>query len=354
MRKISFALLVLALLLAACGAPAASQEAAAREAAVEESPTEEAVARNATSVEAGAYPVTIAHKYGETTISEFPERIVLVGLTEQDALLALGVVPVATREWYGEQPGAIFLWAQSYLGDAQTPVVLSSAELNFEQIVGLNPDLIVGLYSGITQDEFDTLSQIAPVVAQPGEYVDWGIPWQQATLTIGQIVGQPQRAAELVAGVEGKFVAAQQEYPQFVGATGVVASPWGYPDNYYAYGPQDVRGRIMTNLGFVVPDEIGELAGEEFGALISRERLDLVDLDVLIWLFNTAEEAAAYREEPVYQQLNVYAEGRDIPLTADQALYDALNFGTVLSLDYVVTQLPPLLVAALDGNPATE
>ncbi|MBX3048064.1 MAG: iron-siderophore ABC transporter substrate-binding protein [Anaerolineales bacterium] len=358
MRKTQFAWLAVVLLVtAACGAPSpANQEVAAPEAAVE-APAEDVVAEEtgpAALVEDGAYPVTIAHKYGETTITELPDRIVLVGLTEQDALLALGVVPVATREWYGEKPGAIFPWAESYLGDAQTPLVLSSAELNFEQIAGLNPDLIVGLYSGITQDEYDTLSQIAPVVAQPAAYADWGIPWQEITLVIGQIVGQPQRAANLVAEVEGKFAAAQQQYPQFVGASGVVNSPWGYPDNYYIYGPQDVRGRIMTNLGFVIPAEIGELVGDAFGASVSRERLDLVDLDVIIWLFNTAEEGAAYRAEPVYQQLNVYAEGRDILLTADQPLYDAMNFGTVLSLDYVVSELPPLLVAALDGNPATQ
>jgi iron complex transport system substrate-binding protein len=38
-----------------------------------------------------AFPVTIEHKYGSTEITARPERIVTVGLTEQDALLALGI-----------------------------------------------------------------------------------------------------------------------------------------------------------------------------------------------------------------------------------------------------------------------
>ena len=64
---------------------------------------------------ASGYPVTIAHKYGETVVEEYPERIVVVGLLEQDALLALGVVPVATTEWFGEHPGAVWPWATDEL-----------------------------------------------------------------------------------------------------------------------------------------------------------------------------------------------------------------------------------------------
>jgi iron complex transport system substrate-binding protein len=160
--KVLSLIVIFTLLVTACGAQATTEPVEVTEAHA----TEEAV----------AFPFTIEHKYGSTTVTEKPERIVLVGLTEQDALLALGIVPVATRGWYGERPGAIFEWAQDKLGDAEVPVVLPGAELNIEQIAGLNPDVIVGLYAGLTQEEYDTLSKIAPTVAQPAEYVDWGIP----------------------------------------------------------------------------------------------------------------------------------------------------------------------------------
>src|SRR4051812_43931308 len=67
--------------------------------------------------EPGAFPVTIAHRYGHTTIASEPQRVVVAGLREQDALLSLGVDPVATTEWYGGHPGAIFPWAKAALGD---------------------------------------------------------------------------------------------------------------------------------------------------------------------------------------------------------------------------------------------
>ena len=31
---------------------------------------------------------------------------------------------------------------------------------------------------------------IAPTIAQPGEYIDFGIPWQELTRTVGQVVGR--------------------------------------------------------------------------------------------------------------------------------------------------------------------
>ncbi|MFW6174563.1 MAG: ABC transporter substrate-binding protein, partial [Chloroflexota bacterium] len=58
------------------------------------------------------FPVTIEHKYGSTTIEEKPERVVTVGFSEQDPVLALGAKPVAVREWFGGQPNAVWPWAQ--------------------------------------------------------------------------------------------------------------------------------------------------------------------------------------------------------------------------------------------------
>jgi iron complex transport system substrate-binding protein len=344
--KLSIFVFIVVLIMSACGTPAATQ-VPATEAVLE------ATEAPATEAAAAAYPVTIEHKFGSTTINEFPERIVLVGLTEQDALLALGVVPVATREWYGERPGAIFEWAQNKLGDAEVPVVLPSVELNFEQIAGLNPDLIVGLYAGITQEEYDTLSKIAPVVAQPAEYVDYGISWQEVTRTIGLIVGQAERAEELIAEVDAKFAEARAAHPEFEGVSGVVASTWGYPDNYYVYHSQDPRNRLLTSLGFVIPAEIDELSEDTYGATISRERLDIVDVDALVWIAFSEEEVETNRKDPLYSKLNAASEGRDIFLPETDAIYDALNFNTVLSLPFVLDGLVPQLAVAVDGDPST-
>ena len=99
----------------------------------------------------GSFPAVVAHQYGETTVPAPPERVVSVGVTEQDILLELGVVPVAVTEWYGEKPSATWPWAQALLDGAE-PEVLSVADgFEFERIAALEPDLIVGTNAGHDQ-----------------------------------------------------------------------------------------------------------------------------------------------------------------------------------------------------------
>ena len=296
-----------------------------------------------------AFPVTLVHKYGSTEIPAAPTRIVTVGLTEQDALLGLGITPVGTTEWFGEHPGALWPWAQEKL-TGEPPAVVGDAEgPNFEAIAALKPDLILALYSGITQEQYDLLSQIAPTVAQPEAYVDYGVPWQELTRTVGRAVGKAVEADALVAEVEARFEAVRAAHPEFRGASAVVATPY---EGIWVYGPEDVRGRLLTTLGFTLPTGLAEVTGAEFGGNLSLERADLLDVDVIIWL--DPEQAQGPLGGPVYSSLPVHTEGREVMLDSDtSALGGATSFVSVLSLPYLLDGLVPQLEAALDGNPAT-
>lgn len=295
---------------------------------------------------------TIKHKYGKTEVSGVPERVVTVGFTDQDYVLALGVAPVAVREWFGEKPYATWSWAQDELGDAE-PEVLPSTELNFEQIAGLEPDLIVGVSSGMTGQEYGTLSEIAPTLPQSGEFVDFGVPWQEQTRAIGWALGRQDRAEKIVSGLESRFAAAREEHPEFEGASGVVVGLTVEGDSYTPspYGPQDVRGRFMSSLGFRIPEEIADLAGDAFFADLSRERLELIDADALVWVTVVAESFEAVRSDPLYQRLDVAKQGCDLFL--EETLSGALSFGSVLSLPFAFDGLVPRLAAAIDGDPET-
>jgi iron complex transport system substrate-binding protein len=330
--------LLLTFLLAACTsvAPAAAPAAEATTAATGEAA--------APAEAAAAFPVTIEHKYGSTTINERPERIVTVGLTDHDALLALGIVPVGTSEWFGGYPGSVWPWAQDKLGDA-IPEAVGGDAINFEKIAALQPDLILALYSGVTEEEYGLLTQIAPTVAQPAAYADFGIPWQELTVTVGKAVGQQAQAETLVAGVEEKFAQVRAEHPEFEGATAVVATPY---QGIWVYGSQDVRGRLLTSLGFVLPEGLDAITGSEFGGNLSMERADLLDVDVIIWL--DPEDAEGELGGPVYSTLPVHTEGREVFLDSyNDALGGATSFVSVLSLPFLLDGLTPKLVDALDG-----
>jgi len=300
-----------------------------------------------------AFPVIIEHKFGSTTITQAPERVVSIGFTEQDPLLALDVVPVAVRYWYGDESDAIFPWADDEANGAQ-PIVLNMpfGNLNYEAILGLEPDLIVAVYSGITQEEYDALSQIAPTIAQSGEYIDFGIPWQEATQVIGTALGKSEEAAGAVERVESLFAGAREQNPEFAGKSVAVVYSYG-AGSYGFYTAQDPRGRFFADLGFVVPDDLVEIAGENFYADISTERLDLIDRDLIVFVGMQFAEGGreAIINDPLIQRLRAVQEGRVI--FTSEAYDDALQFSSVLSLEYALAGILPELQAALGSGATT-
>ena len=299
-----------------------------------------------------AYPVTIKHKFGSTTLTSKPKRIVLVGLIEQDAMLALGEVPVATTEWFGKHKGAIFPWAKDELGTGTYPTVLKDADgMQFEKIKALHPDAIVGLYSGMKKSDYETLSKIAPTIAQTNDYVDYGVPWQVATRTVGKVVGKSARAEKLIAGIEKRFAAVRKANPKFVGASAVIAAPY---QGIWVYGPQDVRSRVLESLGFKLPEGLGSITGTEFGANLSKERTDLLDTDAIVWLATfPKKDAATLAKDKLYASLAVHTEGREVFIGDNEPLGGAFSFVSVLSLPYMLDNFVPMMKRAIDGDPAT-
>ncbi|GGX36945.1 ABC transporter substrate-binding protein [Streptomyces malachitofuscus] len=301
-----------------------------------------------------AFPVTIAHKYGSTTVKAEPQRIVTVGLTDQDAVLALGKVPVGTTEWLGGYKGAIGPWAEDELGGAEPPTVLKDTGTGpqVEKIAALKPDLILALYGGLTKEQYESLSKFAPVVAQPKEYNDYGIPWQELTKKVGQALGKPDEATKIVEDTEATIKAAADEHPEFKGASAVMATPY---EGMFVFGSQDARSRILTDLGFSLPKDLDKAIGDQFGANISKERTDLLDQDAVVWIAgDVAKDTAKLHKDASYKDLNVVKEGREVFVNESSDYGNATSFVSALSLPYVVERLAPQLAAAVDGKQDTK
>jgi iron complex transport system substrate-binding protein len=309
----------------------------------------------ATSTAQTAFPITIEHKFGVTTIPSEPKRVLSLGFNDQDPILAMGVTPIGVRYWFGDQPNGIWPWATPYIqGDPPVLLNMPYGELNYEAIAALKPDLIIGVSAGFTEEEYATLSTIAPTIAQSDAYVDFGVPWQEQTLIIGRALGKEALAREKVAEMEARFAALRAQYPGFAGKTAVIASP-GADGQFLFSGEQHERMRFLTSLGFVLPPELAVLAGDSFYGAISGERLDMFDVDVLIWTVS-AEERQAIEANPIYQSLKVAQEGRVIWLDAsgnNDLAGPALVFSSVLSLPIAFDQLAPRLADILGLEPAS-
>ena len=181
-----------------------------------------------------------------------------IGFNEDDYVLALGVKPVGVRTLLGTFDADDRVWAQEALGGAK-PEKVGGNELELEKIAALRPDLIMGVYSYIDEPTYEKLSEIAPTVAATrGDRSD---TWQDQTLITGRALVHPRFEKN--------------------GTT-------------YSLEETDLRTQIFTGLGFEMPEKAGEL---------SRERLDLIDEDVLV-----TSGATPADQVPVIQRLDVVRE----------------------------------------------
>ncbi len=337
------------LAVAACGsdddpaAEGAGADTLATDAVADTTRVTDAVAdaTGGTDVADGAFPVSIDNMFGTTVIESKPERVVSIGYTDGDYVLALGVTPVAIRDWYGEQPGGLWPWAAESPAADDSIVVLQPDSLNFEKVAELDPDVIVAMVSEIEQADYDRLTEIAPVLAQTDEYVKYGTPWDEVQLTIGKALGLEAEAQSIVDDVSAQIADAAAAHPDWAGQTANFVVP-AADGTWYAYTDQDSRGRLLTELGFTIPQPILDLAGDLFYAQGSGENLALVDADLVTYVTEERDEVDAL---PLWQSIPAVSDGRS--LFVDQGLAGAMSFSTTLSLPFAIEGLVPQVATTL-------
>lgn len=301
---------------------------------------------------AGAFPVEVEHALGVTEVAAEPERVVSVGYTEHDTLLALGITPVGVTDWYGEQPYATWPWAQDELGDAQ-PEVLSLADgFQYERIADLDPDLIVGTNAGLDPETYALLSDIAPTIAHPTGAPLWFSPWDDQSRLIARAVGREAEMDEVIADIDERFAEATADHPEFAGTSVVFLQNAFYDGEAIAY-QEGLSTHFLTDLGFAIPEELDAYATEDGQAYIPLEQLGTLDAaDVLLWGTESPDDRTALESQPLYLALEEVEEGRLV--FTDGLTAGAIYFTSPLSLPFVIDQIVPALASTLAGDgPAT-
>ena len=281
--------------------------------------------------------VTVTHAFGETKVPAPPKRVVSAGYTEQDDLLAVGVVPLAVTAWWGDQPFGVWPWATGKLGGAQPEVLDLSNGIQIDRIGALKPDLIVATNAGLDEETYKTLSAIAPTIAQSGQDAFFE-PWKTQAATISQAVFKFDDMAALVKGVEDRFTEIGKTNPQFTGKKALLLDGVLTDDAAHVTIP-GWRSDFLTQMGFSVPDT--------GGSVISRDRMESVlnAADVLIWTTESDEQQAALLADPTIAKLTATIAKRNVFTGKDLA--GAIAFGSPLSYPVVADQLPPALATVL-------
>lgn len=299
----------------------------------------------APTLSAAGSDLRIENTFGETVLPGPATRVVSLGYNTQDALLALGVVPVGIRYWYGDHPYGVWPWAQHLLGEAQPTVM--TGEVSIETVASLAPELIVASGSGISEAEYALLSRIAPVLMQDPSQPTYGSPWDVELHRIARATGTEARAETLIAGVRSRFTAFREAHPDWQSRSAVCA--WHDGGQTGAFMGGDTRARFLAELGFTPPERLTEMQViDGFYTSLSPEDLSPIDADLLVWI-SSEERAADIAGLAMRRTLRACAEGREV--FCDELLAGALSFGSVLSMPFALDRLEPEFAAALDGNP---
>ncbi|MFP5023368.1 iron-siderophore ABC transporter substrate-binding protein [Pseudonocardia phyllosphaerae] len=295
----------------------------------------------------GAFPTTIDSALGPVTIPAEPQRVVTVGWGSQDAALALGVVPVGMPDMTGDTDdgGGILPWDKDKL-QGQNPTLLNStsSDLPFEQITALKPDVILAVNSGLTPEQYSTLSKIAPTVAYPGK--PFLTSWQDQIKLVGQALGEPQKAADLQRSTEETIAKAKAAHPEFAGKKAAFGSATE-PGSYNLYLQSDSRVQLLHELGFAVSPGLPTTA-PSFAAKVSMEQVGRLDADVLVSWYLAEDVRRQVEANPVFQRSPAVQRKGYVPLT-DPAMVYATSAVTVLSLPWMLDRYLPELSKAAKG-----
>ncbi|CAM4183767.1 iron-siderophore ABC transporter substrate-binding protein [Nocardiopsis rhodophaea] len=295
----------------------------------------------------GAFPVTIEHKYGTTEITSEPKKVVTLGLSDQDAVLALGVKPVGAVDWFKEDPYGKWPWTKDRWGDDKPEIVGERDEYNMEKVAELEPDVIIAQYSGMQKEQYEKLSKIAPVVAQPKDYPDYAAPWQEMSRRIGKALGKEAEMDQLIKDTDEKFAKVREEHPEFAEETVIVADSFE-PGVYSAFAKTDPKAIFFKELGFKLSGDVDKLVENNMNvAEFGSEKLDLLDsADRVVWVTSSEEANDRIKGEKLYQRLNVVKDGDDLFIPyQDPDIGAAFSFNTVLSIPYAIDETVPLLTA---------
>ena len=298
-----------------------------------------------------AFPVSIEHAFGETTIAAKPERIVTIGWMSQDTVLALGVVPVGIpyTAWGGDNDG-FYPWVKARLDELGQgyPAQLDYNDgIPFEDILALDPDLILARYSGLTEEEYARLSTIAPTVAYAGE--PWSGEWREITRTVGKAMGETARAEALVAEAEALIDQQRAAHPEFAGKTFAFAGGLAADIAQVAiYVSTDPRVQLVEDMGLTLAEGVAALPTDQgFNIPVSLENLASVDADIFI-AWHPDEAGADYvRSSPLFSRYRPVAEGRFIPIL-DRSFVMATSAPSPLSIPFALETLVPRIAAVLE------
>jgi iron complex transport system substrate-binding protein len=300
----------------------------------------------------GAFRAAVTHLYGETVLEAEPTKIATVSWVNADTLLALGIVPIGmpTVTWGGNDNGSTD-WIDAKLeelgagwGSEQAPTQYDESDgLNYDEMAALMPDLIIAAYSGVTEEEYEQLSRIAPTIGPLAP--NYTASWEDTLAAVGAATGRSEEASALAEQITADLAAVGEENPAVAGAT-FIAGTLGLADDSIAlYVGEDTRPRFFTALGMTQAEVVTENTAdaESFYLEWSAERADELDSDLFYTWAMPGTTVEDFRANPLFAQIPAVAAG-GVVLTDDDHLTLSVSAANALSLPWALEHFVPTVV----------
>jgi iron complex transport system substrate-binding protein len=313
-----------------------------------------AAENDAAAASDGSFPVTIDHVFGTTTIESQPKRVATVAWSNHEVALALGVVPVGMGKvtWGDDDDNGVLPWVEDKLEElgAETPVLFDETDgIDFEAVADTAPDVILAAYSGLTQEEYDTLSKIAPVVAYPE--VAWGTSLDEMILMNSKALGLEAEGEQLVTDLETEIDAALETHSEFADKKVLFAfvDPTDFSQVGF-YTSHDTRPGFLADHGMPMPTLVEEESAgtEEFYVSVSAEQAArFADVDVFV-TYGEADGVlvSQMQADPLLSQIPAVANGAIVILENGSPLAASAN-PSPLSIGWGVDEYFGLLASAI-------
>ncbi len=285
-------------------------------------------------------PITVTHAFGTTVIEEKPQRIVTLFWGNQDTPLALGIVPIGmSAANFAVDETGIHPWvkdAYTNLG-ADAPIVFDDTDgIDYEAVNDCQPDVILCSYSGITEEDYKKLSEIAPVIAYPTD--PFVISWREQTIMNAEGMGMGEEGKALVDQTDALIKEKVANYPNIAGKTAAFcwfdATDLG---NFYIYLNADPRSDYLNDLGFTVPNSIKSnyADSKDFSITVSSENVDMFnDIDVIV-TYGDENLLKAMQADPRLSTIPAIKNGAVVLLDSTDPFAASCN-PSILSIPYEI------------------
>lgn len=303
-----------------------------------------------TSKEHAPDKIVLDHAFGQTILDKKPERVATIAWGNHDVALALGIVPVGlSKANYGVSADkGVLPWTEEKIKELNDKANLFDDldGLNFEAISNSKPDVILAGYSGITKEDYDTLSKIAPVAAYKSK--PWQTLWRDMIRIDSKALGMEKEGDELIKNTEARISKELEKHPEIKGkikGKKVLFTMINAADTskFWIYTSKDPRANYLTDLGLVFPESLKEFESEDsFAKEISAEEANKInDADVII-TYGDDKTLEALQKDPLLGKINAIKNGA-VAVIPDNTPLAASCTPTPLSINYTIEEYLNLL-----------